>query len=87
MGSLERITKTWRESVESLVVKKVKLKKKALKQSRIGQRTKDDHESKWVKMVSTKDELRKELTTFALSKHIRLGFKKIQYVSEREREE
>lgn len=51
VGSLGRLTKTWRESVESLVVKKVKLKEKALKQSRIGQRTKDDHESKWVKNV------------------------------------
>lgn len=35
-------------------------------------------------MLSIKDELRKELMTLALSKHIRLRLEKIQYVSERE---
>lgn len=49
----------------------------ALRQARV-ERTEDDPENKWVKMLSIKDDdIKKELMTFALSKGIRISLEEI----------
>ncbi len=87
LGSLERITKNRKEVARERATKcrwggskemgaEAKNSKSKAEEER--ERTEDDDETKWVKMLSIKDdELKRELMTLALSKGIRISLEKI----------